>query len=255
MAALTIQFHGELNDFLPPARREQALTYVVAERQSIKDVIEALGVPHPEVGQIVVHGRSLDFDYLVQADDYVEVYPAYSACRLPEYPQLQPVPAPRFVLDVHLGRLAEYLRLLGFDTLYRNDYDDPQLAAIAGREQRILLTRDLGLLKRSVVTFGVYVRATDPQRQVLEIVGRFNLWDALHPFQRCSRCNGMLEDVPKAAIEHQLLPQTKQEHDAFKQCQACGQIYWAGSHFVRLREFIDRIRAQRPPGAHQAYQP
>jgi uncharacterized protein with PIN domain len=243
MPTVSFHFHGELNDFLPARRQRQQFAYAVTEKQSIKDVIESIGVPHPEVALIVMNNTPVDFGYLVQDNDQFDVYPAYSPTVALPFPRVLPAPAPRFILDVHLGRLAEYLRLLGFDTLYRNDYDDPELAAVAGDEQRILLTRDLGLLKRNRVIYGAYVRATDPQQQVIEILRRFNFWQMMQPFQRCSRCNGRLRTVAKTDIEHELPPQTREEHDEYRQCEQCKQLYWEGSHFTRLRLFIEQIRA------------
>jgi len=204
-AQLAFRFHGDLNFFLSRDRRDQLLSVPYAGRTSVKDAIEARGVPHPEVALIVVNGAPVDFAYAVQPHDAIEVYPADVAAAM-SFPPLLPPPAPRFVLDQHLGRLAERLRLLGFDTLYRNDYHDPELARIAHDEQRILLTRDLGLLKRSAVIYGAFVRATDPDQQVIEIVRRWDLFDALTPFRRCMRCNGLLEPVSKAEIAEQLLP-------------------------------------------------
>lgn len=242
MPTASFRFHGELNDFLPARRQEQHFAYAVAEKQSLKDVIESIGVPHPEVALVTLNNAPIDFSYLVQDNDLFDVYPAYSPTVTLPFPRSLPAPMPRFILDVHLGRLAEYLRLLGFDTLYRNDYDDPELAAIAGDEQRILLTRDLGLLKRNRVVYGAYVRTTDPQQQVIEILRRFNFWDLMQPFQRCSRCNGLLRQVAKHEIEHELPPQTRADHDVYRQCEQCGQLYWEGSHFTRLRLFIEQIR-------------
>lgn len=243
MPTIYFHFHGELNDFLPARRQHQQFAYSVAEKQSIKDVIESVGVPHPEVALIVMSNTPVDFGYLVHDNDQFDVYPAYSPTVTLPYPRALPAPEPRFILDVHLGRLAEYLRLLGFDTLYRNDYDDPELAAIADDEQRILLTRDLGLLKRNRVVYGAYVRTTDPQQQVIEILRRFNFWELMQPFQRCSRCNGMLRSVAKTDIEQDLPPQIREDHDDYRRCEQCSQIYWEGSHFTRLRSFIEQVRA------------
>lgn len=242
---LAFRFHGDLNDFLPRDRRDQLLSVPYAGRTSVKDAIEARGVPHPEAALILVNGAPVDFGDAVHAGDQIEVFPAYVAANMP-FPPLLPPPAPRFVLDQHLGRLAERLRLLGFDTLYRNDYHDPELAQIAHDEQRILLTRDLGLLKRSAVIYGAFVRATNPDEQVIEIVRRWNLFDALTPFRRCMRCNSLLEPVSKAEIADQLLPQTRAEHTEFHRCTGCGQIFWPGSHFASMQRFVEQIGQARP---------
>lgn len=251
MVQLSFHFFAELNDFLPPERRAQRFNTAFVARSSIKDAIESLGVPHPEVALIVVNGAPVDFSYLVQPGDDIAVYPRAAALEVDPTALLLPPPEPHFILDVHLGRLAEYLRLLGFDTLYRNDYDDPELAQVAGAERRILLTRDLGLLKRSLVLYGLYVRATDPQRQVIEVLQRFDLFGCIAPFRRCSRCNGLLQPVAKAEIEARLQPATRDQHDDFHLCQGCGQIYWKGSHFGRMQQFIAQIQ-QHDPRASQS---
>jgi hypothetical protein len=150
----------------------------------------------------------------------------------------------RFVLDVHLGKLAEYLRLLGFDTLYCNQADDQELAVLSSQEGRILLTQDRGLLKRSLVTHGYFVRDTDPQQQLVEVLQRFDLQTAIAPFQRCLRCNGLLEPVAKAAISDRLLPKTREHYDEFRICSNCERIYWKGSHYERMQQFINNILQQ-----------
>lgn len=147
----------------------------------------------------------------------------------------------RFVLDIHLGKLATSLRLLGFDTLYRNDYADEELARISSTEERILLTRDRGLLMRSIVVHGYYVRNTDPQLQIVEVMQRFNLYQLASPFQRCLRCNGLLESVPKEAIAEQLPESVRLHVNEFYRCQNCKQVYWKGSHYEKLQQFIDLL--------------
>jgi uncharacterized protein with PIN domain len=243
MSQATFHFHAELNDFLPPGRRGVPFVHAFEGRVSIKDMVESLGVPHTEVEAIVVGGQPIDFAYLVQHGDQIAVYPAaalppnlpFAALRLPLPPE------PRFVLDTHLGQLAAYLRMLGFDTLYRNDYSDDELARISSAEDCILLTRDRGLLKRSIVTYGRYVRATDPQRQVAEIMGRYRLAGAIAPLRRCIRCNGLLHTVSKDQISDRLEPKTREFYDEFSACQICGQIYWKGSHYERMRAFIEQV--------------
>jgi uncharacterized protein with PIN domain len=243
MSQATFHFHTELNDFLPPGRRGAPFAHVFEGRVSIKDMVESLGVPHTEVEAIVVGGWPVDFAYLVRDGDQVAVYPAQALPpKLPLALLRPPPPAePRFVLDTHLGQLAAYLRMLGFDTLYRNDYHDEELARISSAEGRILLTRDRGLLKRSIVIYGRYVRETDPQRQVAEVVRRYRLTAAIVPLRRCIRCNGLLHAVRKEQIGDRLEPKTREFYDEFSACGACDQVYWKGSHYERMRAFIEQV--------------
>jgi uncharacterized protein len=240
---VSFQFYAELNDFLPRRQRLSTINYELKERTSIKDTIEALGVPHPEVCGIEVNGEYVDFSYIVKDGDTINVYPISA---IPEGALLTSVAVGtpeiiRFVLDVHLGKLATSLRLLGFDTLYRNDYGDEELARISSSENRILLTRDCGLLMRGIVTYGYYVRNTDPQQQIVEIMRRFDLFKLVTPFARCLRCNGLLETVAKESIVDQLPETVVLEMDDFHCCQNCGQIYWQGSHYQKLQEFISKV--------------
>lgn len=152
------------------------------------------------------------------------------------------------MLDVHLGRLASYLRILGFDTLYRNDYDDEELAAISCNDGRILLTRDRGLLKRSEVTHGYWVRENRPRDQVVEVVRRFDLAGQFNPFKRCSRCNTLLEPVDKESVAHRIPPRTREKCDDFTRCPCCDHLYWNGTHTHRLQQFFQTILQTAHPG-------
>lgn len=238
------RFYGNLNDFLPEERRHREFARRLKERGSIKDTIEGLGVPHPEVNLILVNGMSVGFDYLVAVGDRISVYPQFEALDIAGVSQVQPppLPTPRFVLDVHLGKLAAYLRILGFDTLYRNDYDDDELAAISSAEDRILLTQDRGLLKRGIVTYGYVVRSPYPEEQIVEILNRYHLQDLIAPLQRCPRCNGLLKPVAKADVINQVPYYTGLTYDEFAQCQQCRQIYWKGAHYKRIQALIDRVQ-------------
>jgi uncharacterized protein with PIN domain len=239
------RFYADLNYFLPPGQRQTPVKYAFHGRPAIKDAIEALGIPHPEVDFILVDGVPVDFDYHLQAGDRVGVYPFFQSLELPLYIRLRATrqgPA-QFVLDIHLGRLAAYLRLLGFDALYRNDYQDDQMAAIASKQGRILLTRDRGLLKRSEVRYGYCLRSSQPREQVLEILRRFQLGADIKPLIRCLRCNGMLATVHKGEVKEMLPDSVREEHQDFRQCQGCGQIYWRGSHYDRLNAFLKGLLA------------
>ncbi len=246
MPTATFRFYAELNDFLPRPLRQRSFTHSFNGDASVKDRIESLGVPHPEVELILANGRPVDFDYLVQAGDRIAVYPHFHRLDIAPLTRATPAPPaqPRFVLDAHLGKLANYLRMLGFDVLYRNDYDDEELARIASQEQRILLTRDRGLLKRREVIHGYCLRSLSSREQVVEVLRRFDLGGAISPFHRCLRCNGLLEPVAKEAVLAQLEPKTRRYYDEFFRCRQCGQIYWKGSHFQRMQAFIQEMNGQ-----------
>jgi uncharacterized protein with PIN domain len=243
MSQAILRFYGNLNDFLPLARRQVGYAYPCVDRGSVKDLIESIGAPHTEVEYIIVNDQSVDFSYLVQDSDRIDVYPIFEPVAVtPLVPLRPPLPSKTdFVLDTHLGQLAVYLRMLGFDTLYRNDYLDEELARISSIEQRVLLTRDRGLLKRSIVTYGYYIRETNPQRQVAEVLRRYNLFTAISPFRRCIRCNGMLQPISKAEVRDRIPPKTYQYYDTFHICETCGQIYWKGSHYERMQQFIENV--------------
>lgn len=241
------RFYAELNDFLPAQRRQKTFVAPFELSGSVKDMIESLGVPHTEVDLILANGRSVDFAYLVQDGDRISVYPVFESIDISPVLRVRPEPLrePAFVLDVHLGQLAVYLRMLGFDTLYRNDYADEELARISSREGRILLTRDRGLLKRTIVTHGYCLRTTDPRQQVVEVLRRFDLRSAVSPFRRCLHCNTPLQSVAKAEISHRLDAQTKKYYDHFRICPHCDRIYWRGSHFKRMQTFVESVLQEK----------
>ncbi|KEF40889.1 MAG: hypothetical protein ER33_14610 [Cyanobium sp. CACIAM 14] len=241
--AARFRVYGDLNDFLPPHRRQREFLHPVQEHATVKDTVEAIGVPHPEIGLILIDGTSVGFGQRVPARSRVSVYPQFSGIDITAVSRVLPPPLEdiRFVLDVHLGKLATYLRLLGFDVLYRNDSSDDALAALAARERRILLSNDRGLLKRRAVTHGAMVRAADPRRQLREVVRRFRLSGALRPLTRCPRCNGVLQPVAKREVERELPPYTRLSHAEFRRCPECRQIYWQGAHAAGLCSLLQSI--------------
>ena len=240
MPRATLRFYAELNDFLPPKDRYEPLERPVHGRPSIKDLIEAAGVPHTEVDLLLVNGDSVDFAYPVRDGDRISVYPVFESVDIGTVTRVRPEPLRelRFVLDVHLGRLAAYLRLAGFDAVYRNDLDDAELARIAVGG-RVLLTRDQGLLKRRAVQRGYWLRATSPRAQLVEVLRRFDLSGAVQPFSRCLRCNALVRRVAKADVIEELPPQTRRYFDEFFQCPGCDRIYWRGGHFDALQRLLE----------------
>lgn len=247
MTTSSFRFYGDLNDFLQAKRRQLTFSHTF-ENGSVKDLIESLGVPHTEVSAIFANSLPVDFNHSLAENDSIEVYgfdaPSLPADAVPLRPPY-PLASPKFVLDTHLGQLAVYLRMLGFDTLYRNDYADDELARISSSEQRILLTRDKGLLKRSLVVYGYFMRETNPPRQTVEIVRRYNLAEVLIPLKRCIRCNGLLKPVNKEDILDRLEQNTSQFYDVFHICETCNQIYWKGSHYDQMVQFIDDVLKNR----------
>lgn len=235
-----------MKDFLPGDQKTGIVKVKIVGHETVKHLVEALGVPHTEIDLLLANGKSIDFDYLVAENDHISVYPMFESMDIQQISKVRqkPLRTPRFVNDAHLGKLAGYLRLLGFDTLYRNDIQDDELAAISVAEDRTILTRDRGVLKRKVVIRGYLVRADSPQEQIVEVLRRFDLAGQAKPYSRCSICNGVLEAVEKEKVMDKLEPLTKEHFHQFKGCPQCGQVYWKGSHFDRMDEFLSAVLTQ-----------
>ena len=223
------------------SRRKRSFTRTFASAPAIKDIIEALGVPHTEIALILVDGRSVRFSHRLRGGERVAVYPMFERFDIRPLHKLQPKPLrrTRFVADVHLGRLARCLRLLEFDTLYSTNLDDRSLVAISVRERRILLTRDVELLKHRMLTRGYWVRTTDSDRQVEEIVRAFSLEKNLRPFTRCMNCNTLLRPVARAVVAGRVPMRVFRRYRRFTYC---GRFYWRGTHFQRLEQLSRRRR-------------
>ncbi|HUI92088.1 MAG TPA: Mut7-C RNAse domain-containing protein [Chitinivibrionales bacterium] len=244
------RFYEELNDFLPSRKRKQQFEYGFSGKPSIKDAIEAIGVPHTEIDLIIVDGASVGFDYRLRNNDVVSVYPMFEALDITPLLHLREAPLrePKFICDVHLGTLARLLRLAGFDTLYRNDYGDELIVEIALAENRCILTRDRGILKRKAVTHGYCLRSTDPEQQIREVLGRFDLYSSMKPFTLCIECGGAISRVDKASVASALPEKTRECYDEFFQCGRCGKVFWQGSHFPNLQKTINALMRDRGPG-------
>lgn len=237
------RFYEELNDFLPEERRKVRFTHLYTDRTSVKDMIESLGVPHSEIDLILVNGQSVDFTYIVQDDDDISVYPVFESFDIRELNHLRgkPLREPKFVLDVHLGKLARYLRMLGIDVLYENSYSKDDLVNISLEKRRAILTRDRNLLKRNEITHAYWIRSEDPLEQAKEVVERFHLQNELKEFSRCMECNGVLESVDKEEIIEEIPPKVQAYQTEFYRCPQCRRLYWKGSHYERMKDLISRI--------------
>jgi uncharacterized protein with PIN domain len=203
---------------------------------TIKHVVESMGVPHTEIGRISVNGETRPLSARLAPHDRVDVFPhTLPAC----------MKTHRFVVDGHLGRLAAYLRMLGFDTWYERIADDARLAGISSSEARLLLTRDIGLLKRREIEEGYCVRSDRPREQLREICTRFALYSHIAPFERCMNCNARLNRVSKTEVDPLLPPHTRETKNEFSRCPDCGKIYWRGSHHARMLGWIEDLVAHR----------
>lgn len=231
------RFYAELNDFLATPQRYHSLLYRFSGHPGIKDPIEVFGVPHTEVDLIIVNGQSVEFNYQLQPSDRVAVYPVFKSLNITSEIKLRTdqFSEPRFVIDVNLGKLAKRLRMLGFDSLYRNDYQDKDIVNISCNDQRIVLTRDRRLLFAKRLNHGYWVRAVNVDQQVTEVLSRFNLYCLIHPFAHCILCNGKLEPVEKRVVLDQLEVKTKLYYNLFYRCTECQQIYWEGSHIENMQ--------------------
>jgi uncharacterized protein len=253
---ITVRFYEELNDFLKKEYKKRDIDFSFSGRRSVKDLIESMGVPHVEVDLILVNGSSVDFSYIVENGDRISVYPEFETLSIGTVTRLRPLPLrnPRFVLDVHLRKLARRLRLMGFDVDYLPARDDAELSDISDREKRILLSRDRQLFMRKNISRGLYVRNTDPDLQIIEILNRLDLWDRCRPFSRCLECNGDIEplDVNVREVEgiaKRIPPGVRTWCTEYYSCRRCERIYWRGSHFDKLRMKVDNIFSVRESGS------
>lgn len=244
MHKVYLRFYEELNEFLPEAKRKKRFTHNYIDRTSVKDLIESLGVPHTEVDLILVNGKSENFRYLINDGDDISIYPIFESFDISEAQHLRPKPLrkPKFVADVHLGRLARYLRMIGLDVLYKNNFDDDEIVQLSSTERRAILTKDRGILKRNDVTHGYWVRSIKVEEQVKEILYRFSLQKEIKEFSRCVECNELLKPVKKELIISQLPHKVAEKQVEFYECPSCKKIYWKGTHHQKMMDFIRSIK-------------
>jgi uncharacterized protein with PIN domain len=244
MHKVHFRFYEELNDFLPEPKKKKRFEHSYIDRASVKDMIEAIGVPHNEIDLILVNGKSVNFKYIINDGDDVSVYPVFESLDISDVQHLRPKPLrePRFVVDEHLGKLAKYLRMLGFDVYYKNHYNRDELVEVSLKERRTILTKDKGILKRSEVTHGYFVRNVDVVNQTKEIIKRFDLQKAINEFTRCLECNGLLGPEKKEIIIDQIPPKVAEWQDTFFKCSTCNKIYWQGTHHQKMNSFIQSIK-------------
>ena len=240
---VTFRFYEELNDHLKPGLRKKEIPHNFNYGQTVKDAIEKMSIPHCEVDLILANGHSVGFAYRLKPGDFISVYPVFESFDISPVVRLHPEPLRviRFVLDAHLGKLARQLRLLGFDTLYRNDFEDDEIVELSVTQKRIILTRDRGLLMHKQVTHGYFLRNTRPGKQLREVVVRFQLEALIKPFARCALCNGKIIPADKKSVLDKLPENTAMYYNEFFICNKCHQVYWKGSHYEKLLKRIEAL--------------
>lgn len=242
--------YAEVNDALPPARRQRTFALELPEGARVGGLLEWLGLPLDGIELVLVDGVPTCLDQPLAEGARVSLYPMFESLDTAPLPRLHPEPLRRvrFVADAHLGRLARHLRLLGFDTLFGNDPGDAELARVSAEEGRILLSRDRALLARSAVTHGLRVPFTRPREQLGWVVERLDLYRLIRPFTRCMLCNGILDPVDLAEVRDRVPERVADAFQRFRRCRGCGRLYWEGSHYQRLSALVDEIRAGADEG-------
>jgi uncharacterized protein with PIN domain/molybdopterin converting factor small subunit len=238
-----LRFYEELNDFLPEEKWKVKFEHTYIDKASVKDMIESLGVPHSEIDLILVNGRSVDFNYLINDGDEISVYPVFESIDISNIQHLRakPLREPKFILDVHLGKLTKYLRMLGIDSEYKSSYSKDELIKISLKENRTILSKDRNLLKHNEITHGYWIRKANPVEQVREVIIRFDLKNEIKEFTRCLECNQPLIKVEKEEVEDKLPQKVKEFQNEFYQCPVCKRIFWKGTHYLKMKELIQKI--------------
>ncbi|RXQ95709.1 twitching motility protein PilT [Ancylomarina salipaludis] len=240
---MTFRFYAELNDFLPPHRKQKAFVQAFKTPVSVRETIESLGIPLSEVDLIRVNDRSVGFDYKVKEGDYISVFPVFESMDISAITKLRKsaLRTTRFVVDAHLGKLAKYLRMLGFDTLYRADMQDNEIIALAKADKRIILTRDKPMLRSKEISHGYFVRSIEKHEQLKEIVNKFDLKSQFKSFTRCMTCNTRLENIKREDIQNKVDQEILSHFELFYYCPLCDKVYWEGSHFKRMEAYIRKL--------------
>jgi len=246
MPKAIFRFYEELNDFLPVHRQKTDFEIDFIGKRSIKDMIEALGIPHTEVDLILINGKSVDFNYILNAEDRVSVYPVFESLNIENVTHLRKIPlrSTKFIANVNLGDITNYLRLLGLDVYHDPSLSSQEIIKISKNENRIILTKSRKLLKFKEVTHGIFIRPGKTEEQVKRIIDSLDIKNQIKPFSRCLRCNNLLEKIPKENILDRIPPRAKEFYNEYTHCTSCDRIYWKGTHYIKMQNVIDQILGQ-----------
>ena len=253
MKTITVRCFAELNDFLPSGNKQKPFGLTLKEPVTIGEVAVILGIPLSEIDLVTVNSTPVGRSYRPIENDYIAVYPTFETFDIGSLQTVQkkPLRITRFILDAHLGKLARYLRMLGFDSLYRNDYTDREIIETARDEKRIILTRDKLLLRSPRVDHGYYVRAIEKHSQLFEVVKKFDLYSQFRTFSRCMTCNTALSPESRESfLLRRIDPAIYHYYKEFYYCPSCDKFFWRGSHFQRMEQYIRDIIDRKSVSDH-----
>lgn len=239
----TLYLTGSLRDFLKEKQQKNPPLNIPFElNPSVKDLIESQGIPHTAIFKLEINKEERPLDYNVRDGDKITPYP-FEQVDSATLDDIFVSPS-KFVLDVHLGKLAKTLRLFGLDTSWNTDRKETEILHLSNQQQRMILSRDIGLLRNGEARYGYWIRATDPDRQIHELFERFNISDHIAPFSRCMKCNGVLEETELSQVEERVPPKVREWHSLFYECRNCHKVYWKGSHYKKLQEKVRSLTSE-----------
>jgi uncharacterized protein with PIN domain len=147
----------------------------------------------------------------------------------------------KFIADCMLGKLAKWLKILGFDVSYFPRIGDDELLSLAQKEDRVLLTRDTGLVEKAKAPKAFLVKSENWSEQVRQVLNEFNLWMEASPYSRCLECNAVLKDLSRESAKNLVAPFVYEHAVSFALCPRCSRVYWQGTHYTDMKAKIEEI--------------
>jgi len=240
---VTVRIYEELNSFLPESRQKRDFSFELEEGATIQQLLSNLELPLSQVDLILVNGESVGVSFPLKAGDRISIYPVFERLNIAPVLKIRPAPLrkPRFICDVHLGKLATYMRMAGLDADYRNNFSGRQLIQLSVELGKIILTKNRGLLKNKRITHGYLVIQNLPKLQLAEIISCFDLKQWCSPLSRCLRCNLPVHSISKDDAVGKVAPRVLEMHDQFMKCDGCSRVYWKGTHYESMMSWISRL--------------
>ena len=247
MATAILRFYEELNGFLSGNIRKTDTEIVIHDNRSVKDTIEAMGVPHTEIDLILVNGKSVDFNHIVRGGDRISVYPVFESLNIENVTRLRKVPLrkTRFIADTGLGEVVKLMRVLGFDVCFDPSLSIYHRTQISKEENRIILTKRRRFFTLEDVTHAIRVHPGSPREQVQRILDLLDIQSIARPFSRCIFCNGLLEPHSKQPIPVGTSPKSHAFCNVHMYCKTCGQIYGSGTYSSRMQKAVEDLLSPR----------